>query len=130
MTYVKLAPPENPGTNNVTGYVLERDPDGTITKEVKLGVPVNINKEERELLEGLGAKFIDSSAEESKEYEANQALNQVGDDVAGAAPVFAQTPPTQASTVTDPTPTEQTSTDQSADAADSSSAKSSSGRNR
>jgi hypothetical protein len=100
MTYVKLSPPANPSTDNTTVYVLERDEDGVVTKDVRVGVPTDVSKADQEKLGALGAKFEDSSADEAKKYEESQSSVVVGDDIAGAAPVFDQAPPSNASTTT------------------------------
>jgi len=79
-------------------WVRNADPnDGTsaITRGeevlLQLGQPVQLNKDDREKLEAQGLVFEDSSAEEHKEFEAQQgavAASEVGRDVATAAPLF------------------------------------------
>lgn len=90
MGYIKLTGSTNVHQNGTSEYVLEVDADtGEPTKVVRAGEPVQISAEDRKKLEGLGAVFTDSTAEESKDYEAEKAVTpQVGADVGAAAPLL------------------------------------------
>lgn len=90
MGYVKLSGTTNRHENWATEFVVEVDEEtGEPTKVAKLGVPVDLSKAEQEKLEGLGAIFEDSSADEAKEVQAQLETEQpVGGDITGSAPVF------------------------------------------
>lgn len=89
MGYVKLVGSRNRHESWAAEYVLERGDDGNPTKVVALGAPVNLNKDEQEKLEALGAVFESSSQKEAEEHERAIELAQpVGADVAGSAPLL------------------------------------------
>jgi hypothetical protein len=90
MPYVVATGTSDPNNNWTTSVILERDDDGNVTKEVTVGVPVDLSKSEQDdLSEKFGLVFEDSSATEAKEAAAEAAANPPV--VGGVAPVFGNT---------------------------------------
>lgn len=90
MGYVKLSGTTNRHENWTTEYVVEVDEEtGEPTKVVRQGEPVDLNKEQQEKLEALGAIFEDSSADEAKEFRASaEQVQPAGADTAAGAPLL------------------------------------------
>lgn len=85
MSYVKWVSNSTPG-DGVTQEILN---DGELT--VTMGVPVQLNADVKKDMESRGRVFETSTADEAKAAEAQAALQPVGNDVVGTAPVFADT---------------------------------------
>lgn len=92
-TYYKVTG-GNPNTNWTSEVVLERDDEtGEVTKSVQIGVPAQINAEDRKALEQLGFKVESSSKSEAEGVaESGPAPEDTpGGDVTGSSPVFGST---------------------------------------
>lgn len=88
-TYYKVTS-TNPHTDWTAEVVLERDDEGNATKSVVLGVPSQLNQDDRKALEALGYTVESSTKSEAEEIvgDSPQIAQQAGGDVAAAGPTF------------------------------------------
>ncbi len=89
--YYKATSSKNPDRNNTEEVVLEKDKNGAPTKSVKVGgAPVELSQEEHEkATKYLNLRKVSDVEAEKKKYEATLPVQQPGEDVAGAGPLFA-----------------------------------------
>jgi hypothetical protein len=88
--YVKAVGTTNRHENWTAGIVLERDEEtGEVTKQVTMGVPVELSKDDQKKLEKtFGFIFEDSSKQEADDAVVAADAQPVGADVAAAAPLL------------------------------------------
>lgn len=85
MALYKLSGSKNPDTDLTTGVVLERDDDGTVTKEVSASAPADLTKEQVGQVEALGLEVEEVSKTEADKLT-QQAATTAATDTAGGAP--------------------------------------------